>query len=97
MQTTTPNRRRKYDVAEVLRENMKLKIEEMREEKEREQQAQLRLMQVQNTFFARQQTVFMEFMKQQLDSQKELQQAQQETQTQLFKLIADKHNKMDSK
>lgn len=69
---------------------MKLKIEERRQEKEREQQAQLSLAQQQNAFFAQQQAAFMEFMKQQCDSQKQLQQAQQETQNQLLKLIAGK-------
>ena len=90
--TTTPSRRRKNDVAEVLRENMKLKIQERKQEKEREQQAQLRLVQEQNTFLAQQQAAFMQFMKQQVESQKEMQKAQQETQTQLFKFIAEKHN-----
>lgn len=72
--------------------NMKLK--QSKEEKEQEQQAHLKLVQHQNSFFSQQQDMFTQFMQQQMDMQREQQRIQNHMQEQLLKLISGKkdHN-----
>lgn len=76
------------DVCQVLSQSIKMKLEQRKEEKEQEQQAHLKLVQHQNSFFSQQQGMFMQFMQQQMDMQREQQRIQNQMQEQLLKLIS---------